>query len=177
MPIAASRLRHEVDMAGTSITFFSPRRIIEPLPNCFSILAIAISMARLRSLRSSAIFWCPFLSEVPRKAHYTTFKNQLPKSKISDERPAQKRRTTDDRRPTLKRDTKATDDRSGPSVNGLPSSVASQATNWHGSCSNASRADAGKRGLPSCFVDVCGAIRKFLKQTNPSRVRAWDVVP
>src|SRR5215471_8142682 len=55
MPIAASRLRQEVEIAGISPMGRSPSLMIEPLPNCFSICEIAISMARFRSLRSSGI--------------------------------------------------------------------------------------------------------------------------
>src|SRR5215208_6724971 len=72
MPVAASRLRHEVEIAGISTTFFSPSRMIEPLPNCFSILAIAKSIARFRSLRSSAIkLVLPFYLRVNLKINYT----------------------------------------------------------------------------------------------------------
>src|SRR3954468_14085732 len=45
-----------VEIAGIAVmASFCPRRMIEPLPNCFSIWPTAISMAlaRSRSLRSS----------------------------------------------------------------------------------------------------------------------------
>src|SRR5262245_12005712 len=44
-PIAASRLRQFVEMAPMSSCGFSPRRIIEPLPNFFSICKRADSIA------------------------------------------------------------------------------------------------------------------------------------
>src|SRR2546423_8285381 len=53
-PIAASSESDVVDIAGISETSRSPRRMIDPLPNLFSILSSAASMARLRSeIRSS----------------------------------------------------------------------------------------------------------------------------
>src|SRR5260370_25224541 len=61
--IGASSDKEVVDIAGTSETSRSPRRIIDPLPNLFSMLSSAASMARLRSaIRSSGItgisFFC-----------------------------------------------------------------------------------------------------------------------
>ena len=55
-PIAASRLSEVVEIAGISDTSRSPNRIIDPLPNFFSMLAKAASTARPRSavVRSSA---------------------------------------------------------------------------------------------------------------------------
>ena|SRR5438876_995020 len=176
MPIAASRLRQEVDMAGTSITFFSPRRIIEPLPNCFSILAIAISMARLRSVRSSAIFWCPFLSEVPQVSslyHIQKPTSQIKLSATDDRRPKTGTEATDDRRPS-------TDDRSerrstvsrppSPRIRGSRQPIGTKVA-------QTLRGRRWEAGLAELLSSVRGAIRKFLKQRNPSRVRALDVVP
>src|SRR5215210_7797291 len=78
MPVAASKLKHEVEIAGISITFFSPSRMIEPFPNCFSILAIAKSIARFRSLRSSAIkLVFPFYLRVNLKINYTISRDGL----------------------------------------------------------------------------------------------------
>src|SRR2546428_4109124 len=62
-PMAASSDKEVVEMAGTSETSRSPKRIIDPLPNLFSMLSSAASMARLRSaIRSSGItgisFFC-----------------------------------------------------------------------------------------------------------------------
>src|ERR1051325_4259905 len=65
-PIAASKLSEVVEMAGISDTSRSPSRIIDPLPNFFSMLAKAASTARPRSpvARSSAMayisFFCSF---------------------------------------------------------------------------------------------------------------------
>src|SRR5437870_22238 len=53
-PIAASSDSDVVDIAGTSDTSRSPKRIIDPLPNLFSILSSAASMARLRSAKRSS---------------------------------------------------------------------------------------------------------------------------
>ena len=45
-----------VGMLGmTATASFWPSRMIEPLPNCFSIWPMAISIARARSLLSSAM--------------------------------------------------------------------------------------------------------------------------
>src|ERR1043166_10301379 len=54
-PTAASRLSDVVEIAGTSETSRSPRRIIEPLPNRFSMPDKAASIALPRStlIRSS----------------------------------------------------------------------------------------------------------------------------
>src|SRR5437588_4665211 len=49
MPIAASRLNDVVEIEDTSATSLSPRRMIEPLPNFFSILSSAASTAFPRS--------------------------------------------------------------------------------------------------------------------------------
>ena len=43
----------EMDSTG-AMTPFWPRRMIEPLPNCFSIWPTAMSMALVRSFRSSS---------------------------------------------------------------------------------------------------------------------------
>ena len=54
MPVAMSRLMEPVDMASTFICApFSPSFIIEPLPNCFCICAIAASRALSLSLLSA----------------------------------------------------------------------------------------------------------------------------
>src|SRR5439155_12528373 len=63
MPTAESSDKEVVDIAGISETARSPRRMIDPLPNLFSMLSSAASMARLRSaIRSSGItgisFFC-----------------------------------------------------------------------------------------------------------------------
>ena len=42
-------------LAMTATASFWPSRMIEPLPNCFSIWPMAISIARARSLLSSAM--------------------------------------------------------------------------------------------------------------------------
>ncbi len=42
----------EMESMGPMV-FFWPRRMIEPLPNCFSICPTAMSMARVRSFWSS----------------------------------------------------------------------------------------------------------------------------
>src|SRR5882762_7533060 len=62
-PTAESNDKEVVDIAGISETARSPRRMIDPLPNLFSMLSSAASMARLRSaIRSSGItgisFFC-----------------------------------------------------------------------------------------------------------------------
>src|SRR5207302_8597902 len=58
---AASSDNEVVEMAGTSETSRSPRRIIDPLPNLFSMLSSAASMARLRSaIRSSGMIGISF---------------------------------------------------------------------------------------------------------------------
>src|SRR5687768_1916072 len=49
IPMAASSDSDVVEIAGTSETSRSPRRMIDPLPKRFSILSSAASMARLRS--------------------------------------------------------------------------------------------------------------------------------
>src|SRR5258708_32596592 len=55
-PTAESNDKEVVDIAGISETARSPRRMIDPLPNLFSMLSSAASMARLRSaIRSSGI--------------------------------------------------------------------------------------------------------------------------
>src|SRR2546425_8911436 len=60
-PMAASSDKEVVEMAGTSETSRSPKRIIDPLPNLFSILSSAASMARLRSaIRSSGMIGISF---------------------------------------------------------------------------------------------------------------------
>ena len=41
----------EIDSTG-AMTLFWPRRMIEPLPNCFSIWPTAVSSAFIRSCRS-----------------------------------------------------------------------------------------------------------------------------
>src|ERR1051326_6255074 len=61
--MAASHDSEVVEMAGTSETSRSPKRMIDPLPNLFSILSSADSIARLRSpIRSSGMtgisFFC-----------------------------------------------------------------------------------------------------------------------
>src|SRR6185437_1476019 len=55
MPTAASRLKDVVEIAGTSETSRSPRRMIDPLPNLFSMPDRAASIALPRStlIRSS----------------------------------------------------------------------------------------------------------------------------
>src|SRR5439155_7540196 len=53
-PMAASSDKEVVEMAGTSETSRSPKRIIDPLPNLFSMLSSAASMARLRSAKRSS---------------------------------------------------------------------------------------------------------------------------
>src|SRR6267378_4504694 len=62
-PTAESNDKEVVEIAGISETARSPRRMIDPLPNLFSMLSSAASMARLRSaIRSSGItgisFFC-----------------------------------------------------------------------------------------------------------------------
>src|SRR6266852_2432285 len=62
-PTAESSDKEVVDIAGISETARSPKRMIDPLPNLFSMLSSAASMARLRSaIRSSGItgisFFC-----------------------------------------------------------------------------------------------------------------------
>src|SRR5260370_6344080 len=62
-PTAESNDKEVVDIAGISETARSPKRMIDPLPNLFSMLSSAASMARLRSaIRSSGItgisFFC-----------------------------------------------------------------------------------------------------------------------
>src|SRR6476660_7501440 len=62
-PIAASSDSEVVEIAGISEISRSPKRMIDPLPNLFSILSSAASIARLRSaIRSSGItgisFFC-----------------------------------------------------------------------------------------------------------------------
>src|SRR5207302_10168349 len=60
-PIAASSDNEVVDIAGTSETSRSPKRIIDPLPNLFSMLSSAASIARLRSaIRSSGMIGISF---------------------------------------------------------------------------------------------------------------------
>ena len=54
-PRAASRESEPVGMAGTSTFSRLPSRMIEPLPNCFSICESAASIARARSFLSSVI--------------------------------------------------------------------------------------------------------------------------
>src|SRR5438270_7366656 len=49
IPIAASRLNEVVEIEDTSATSRSPRRMIDPLPNFFSILSSAASTAFPRS--------------------------------------------------------------------------------------------------------------------------------
>src|ERR1043165_1885468 len=49
MPMAASKLNEVVEIEDTSATSRSPRRMIEPLPNFFSILSSAASTAFPRS--------------------------------------------------------------------------------------------------------------------------------
>src|ERR1700730_17294413 len=69
IPIAASSDKEVVDIAGMSEISRSPKRMIDPLPNLFSMLSSAASMARLRSaMRSSGItgfsFFCSSLDLV-----------------------------------------------------------------------------------------------------------------
>src|SRR6267154_3336535 len=68
-PTAASSDKEVVDIAGISEISRSPKRMIDPLPNLFSILSSAASMARLRSaIRSSGItgisFFCSSFDQV-----------------------------------------------------------------------------------------------------------------
>src|SRR5712675_1428799 len=68
-PTAASNDKEVVEMAGISEISRSPKRMIDPLPNLFSILSSAASMARLRSaIRSSGItgisFFCSYFDLV-----------------------------------------------------------------------------------------------------------------
>ena len=57
MPSAWSMLIDPVEMLGTAVTApCAPRRMIEPLPNCFSIWPTAISMALERSRASRSGF-------------------------------------------------------------------------------------------------------------------------
>src|SRR2546430_11739588 len=68
-PTAESNDKEVVDIAGISETARSPKRMIDPLPNLFSMLSSAASMARLRSaIRSSGItgisFFCSFFDLV-----------------------------------------------------------------------------------------------------------------
>src|SRR5206468_5202773 len=56
IPRAASTEREVVEMVGMlERTSLDPRRMMEPLPNCFSIWVSAISMARPLSFRSWGI--------------------------------------------------------------------------------------------------------------------------
>src|SRR5215213_8913672 len=61
-PTAASRLSEVVEIAGISDTSRSPSRIIDPLPNLFSMFAKAASTALPRSalVRSSAMAYISF---------------------------------------------------------------------------------------------------------------------
>src|ERR1700681_4876387 len=68
-PTAASSDKEVVDIAGISEISRSPKRMIDPLPNLFSMLSSAASMARLRSaIRSSGItgisFFCSYFDSV-----------------------------------------------------------------------------------------------------------------
>ena len=63
-------------LAMTATASFWPSRMIEPLPNCFSIWPMAISIARARSLLSSAMLppetphlSTPRLAEMSRTAY------------------------------------------------------------------------------------------------------------
>src|SRR2546423_11616557 len=83
-PVAASKLSEVVEIAGTSDTSRSPSRIIDPLPNFFTILANAASTALPRSalVRSSAmayILFLPLLSQNPvfERAEYNTSVSHL----------------------------------------------------------------------------------------------------
>src|SRR3989442_10021597 len=53
-PIAASNDKEVVEIAGISEISRSPKRMIDPLPNLFSMLSSAASMARLRSAKRSS---------------------------------------------------------------------------------------------------------------------------
>jgi len=56
MPVAASKLSEVVEIDNTSATSRSPKRMIEPLPNFFSMFRSAASTALPRSaLNFSAI--------------------------------------------------------------------------------------------------------------------------
>src|SRR5215475_778184 len=59
-PTAASRPMLEVEITGTSSDLWSPRRMIAPLPNCFSMLSRAASTAFAFSLFSIAIGFYSF---------------------------------------------------------------------------------------------------------------------
>src|SRR6185369_14000316 len=63
-PTAASKLSDVVEIAGMSETSRSPNRIIDPLPNFFSIFANAASTALPRSAlnRSSAMAYISFFA-------------------------------------------------------------------------------------------------------------------
>src|SRR6185503_17085297 len=63
-PMAASKLSDVVEIAGISETSRSPSRIIDPLPNFFSIFANAASIALPRSAlnRSSAMAYISFFA-------------------------------------------------------------------------------------------------------------------
>src|SRR5882762_3610011 len=68
-PTAASSDKEVVEIAGISEISRSPKRMIDPLPNLFSMLSSAASMARLRSaIRSSGItgisFFCSYFDLV-----------------------------------------------------------------------------------------------------------------
>src|SRR6266851_3176123 len=74
IPTATSRLKEVVEIAGISETSRSPRRIIDPFPNLFSIFDNAASIALPRSMliRSSAITYISFFrsfSHEPRQNH------------------------------------------------------------------------------------------------------------
>src|SRR5215213_4639535 len=67
-PMLASNESEVVEMAGMSITSLSPRRMIEPLPNFFSMFASAASTALPRSapclsaMFATTSFSSPFLT-------------------------------------------------------------------------------------------------------------------
>src|SRR6185436_10000847 len=55
MPSAASTEMDPVEMVGTACTACAPRRITEPLPNCFSICPRVAPRARARSFSSMEV--------------------------------------------------------------------------------------------------------------------------
>src|SRR5690242_4820426 len=73
-PIAASKPIDVVEIAGISETSRSPNRIIDPLPNFFSIFANAASTALPRSalIRSSAMAYISFFAPL-LKLHMLVF--------------------------------------------------------------------------------------------------------
>src|SRR6185295_5584803 len=104
--------------------------MIEPLPNCFSMFAIAMSIARFRSARSSAIGMYPFLSEVPQERSLYQTKNQLPKSIVGGRVPGANRFLSAR----------------------CPDFTTPRATRWHGGCTNALQLqkETGGRAASPC---------------------------